>query len=429
MTKKQRLTLFRYCEEHGRPLALIVVVVFACFAPLMDGTFWNPLDFEILAEADMLARQPLAMFGHVGTFFSQPLLQMAFLGEYSLFGLNYAGYIGVNLAIHALNACLVYMLVNMLFFRPRTALLAALLFAVGVGSYGKVLLAVAQLELLLLAFFHLLVLYVFIRNDYRAEGRVRSPYFVFGLVLYILAGLTKASTLSLLGCLLAYKVFFFTQRRGRPILSTDLIVFLVIGLIFQIGQARFGFRGPTILVTDAGPVSYTLISIKNIFRYLALMILPMQESSLLDAAGPLVQAVHEVRQFFYPVLMLSIISFSFFGFVFGSRPLRFFIAWTYIVLVPFSGMAADGGWLNLKHLYLASLGFCVVLSSAALGTYNLLRDRRWRRHLAFALPVVYLVGALLLAFRLDARYDAAARSPRALEMRTALETTIRGPRF
>jgi len=60
-------------------------------------------------------------------------------------------------------------------------------------------------------------------------------------------------------------------------------------------------------------VSYTLISIKNIFRYLALMILPMQESSLLDAAGPLVQAVHEVRQFFYPVLMLGIISFSFFG--------------------------------------------------------------------------------------------------------------------
>ncbi len=424
MTKKLRATLFRYCEQHGRPLALIVTVVFACFAPLADGTFWNQPDFEILFEAGMLAHQPLAMFGHLGTYFSQPLLQIAFLGEYALFGLNYTPYIVVNLAIHALNACLVYLLVNMLFFRPRMALLAALMFAVGVGSYGKALLSVVQLEVLLLAFFHLLVLYVFIRNDFRAEGRVRSPYFLFGLALYVLAGLTKASTLSLLGCLLAYKVFFFSHRRGRPILSTDLIAFLVLGLLFQIGQARFGYQGPTVLVTDAGPVSYTLLSIKNVFRYLALMIMPMQESSLLSAAGPLVQTVYELRRFFYPVLMLGIVSFSFFGFVFGSRPLRFFIAWTYIVLIPFSGMAADGGWLNLKHLYLASLGFCVVLSAAALGTFNLLRVRRWRRLLAFSLPVLYMVWAIALAYRLDARYDAAARSPGTVATRAALERAI-----
>jgi hypothetical protein len=423
-TKKPLSAFFRYYEDHGRPLALIAAVVIVCFARLADGSFWNPQDFEILMEAGVLARQPLAMFSHLGTYFSQPLLQVAFLGEYALFGLNYAPYILVNLAIHALNACLVYLLVNMLFFRPRMALLAGLLFAAGVGSYGKALLAVAQLEVLLLAFLHLLVLYLFIRNDYRAEGRVRSPYFLLGLGIYILAGLTKASTLSLLGCLLAYKVFFFSHRRGRPILSSDLIVFLVIGLFFQIGQARFGYQGPTVLVTDAGPVSYTWISIKNIFRYLALMILPMQESSLLDAAGPVVQAVYDLRRFFYPVLMLGVVSFSFFGFVFGSRPLRFFIAWTAIVLIPFSGLAADGRWLNLKHLYLASLGFCVVLSAAALGTFNLLRARRWRRLLAFILPVCYLIGAIALAYRLDARYDAVARSPQTLATRAALEQFI-----
>ncbi len=313
----------------------------------------------------------------------------------------------------------------MLFFRPRMALFAALLFATGVGSYGKALQSVAQLEALLLAFFHLLVLYLFIRNDYRAEGRVRSRSFAFGLVLYILAGLTKASTLSLLGCLLAYKVFFVSHRRGRPILSADLIVFLVLGVLFQIGQTRFGYQGPTVLVPDESPVSYTLTSIKNVFRYLALMILPMQESSLLDAAGPLVQTVFDVRRFFYPVLMLGILSFSFFGFVFGSRPLRFFIAWTYIVLIPFSGTAASGAWLNLKHLYLASLGFCVVLSAATLGTFNLLRVRRWRRLLAFVVPVIYIVGAVTLAYRLDAGYDAASRLPKAIAARTALEDAVR----
>lgn len=424
MSKKRRSAILRYWENHGRPLALIVAVVFACFARLTDGTFWNLPDFEILLEADNLVRQPLTMFGHLGTYFSQPLLQMAFMGEYALFGLDYSAYIFVNLAIHALNACLVYMLVNMLFFRPHMALLAAMLFAVGVGNYSKALLAVAQLEVLLLAFFHLLVLYLFIRNDYRSEGGVRSPTFLIGLAIYVLAGLTKASTLSLLGCLLAYKIFFVSHRRGRPILSLDLIVFLLLGLIFQVGQARFGYQGPTVLVTDAGPVSYTWISIKNIFRYLTLMILPMQESSLLAVAGPVVQTIFDVRRYVYPVMVLAIVSFSFFGFVFGSRPLRFFIAWTFIVLVPFSGMAADGGWLNLKHLYLASLGFCVVLSAASLGTYGLLRARRWRRLLAFSVPACYLVAALALAYRLDARYDAVAQSTGIKATRAALERLI-----
>jgi hypothetical protein len=122
--------------------------------------------------------------------------------------------------------------------------------------------------------------------------------------------------------------------------------------------------------------------------------------------------------------MLGVVSFSFFGVVFGSRPLRFFIAWTYIVLIPFSGMAADGGWLNLKHLYLASLGFCVVLSAAALGTFNLLRARRWRRWLAFVGPACYVVGAIALAYRLDAHYDDAARSPQTLAAKAALEHSI-----
>jgi hypothetical protein len=50
------------------------------------------------------------MFHHVGFYFSQPLLQLVFLAEYRLFGVNVAGYLAVNLAIHALNAFVVYML-------------------------------------------------------------------------------------------------------------------------------------------------------------------------------------------------------------------------------------------------------------------------------------------------------------------------------
>ncbi len=416
--------MLRYLKVHGPILLVLLVVVFVAFGHLMTGTFSDPLDLQIIQDAHLLAHDPWLMFGHIGAYFSQLLLQIAFLVEYSAFGLHYGGYIGVNLVMHTLNAFIVYMLVNLLFFRPRMALLAALLFSVGVGSYGRLLQSVTGLEGLLLGFFHLLVLYLFIRNDFRGEGRVRSWYFLMGLLFYGLAGLTKASTMSILGCLIAYKAFFYVRRGRRTILSVDLIVFLVVGLVFQIGQAQFGYRGPTVMVADAGPVSYTLTSVENIFRYLNLMLLPLQESNLLAAAGPVMHKLFEVRILVYPLLTLAIVSFSVFGFVFGNNPLRFFIAWTFITLLPFSGFSQSGRWLNLGHLYLASLGFCVTLSAGALGTFKLLAVRRWRRYLAFALPILYAAIAISLTHRLDARNRILAATPRIEALRAVAEQTI-----
>ena len=412
-------------------MLLLMAVVFAAFGLLITGDFWYPLDFEILLDAHQIAPDPWAMFGHVGAWFSQPLLQLAFLFEYRQFGLDYGGYVAVNLLLHALNAFIIYMIVNMLFHRSRLALLAATLFALGVGNYGRTLQTLAGQESLLLAFFHLLVLYLFIRNDFRRSGKLFSPYFIAGLVLYSLTGLTKASTLSLLGCLVAYKAFFFHARNRRPILSNDLLIFLAVGLLFQYGQSRWGFRTPTVVTDIEGPLVYTYLSAVNVFRYLYLMVFPLQESKLLLDAGFVVQALYQVRFVIRIMLTLAVLSFSFFGFVFGSRPLRFFIAWTYITLIPFSTQSPGASWLNLTHIYLASTGFCVVLAAGAIGCTNLLKVRRYRRLVPFLVPLLFVVTALSLNYRLDARNRAAAASPeiQALRQETVDRMQERPVRF
>ena len=408
-------------RNHGPVLALLIVVAFAAFGLLTTGDFWYPLDFEILFDAHHLAPGPWAMFGHVGAWFSQPLLQLAFLFEFRQFGLDYGGYVAVNIILHALNAFIVYMLVNMLFHRSRLALLAAVLFVLGVGNYGGTLQTLAGQESLLLAFFHLLVLYLFIRNDFRRHGKLFSPYFIAGLVLYSLTGLTKASTLSLLGCLVAYKAFFYHARDRRPVFSNDLLIFLALGLVFQYGQSRWGFRTPTVVTDIEGPLVYTYLSALNIFRYLHLMVFPLQESSLLRDAGFVVQALYQVRLVIRILLTLAVLSFSFFGFVFGSRPLRFFIAWTYITLIPFSTQAPGASWLNLTHLYLASTGFCVVLAAGTIGCTNLLKVHRRRRLIPFLVPLVFVLTALSLNYRLDARNREAAAS---LEIQALRQETV-----
>lgn len=423
----QQRTAWKVFRTHSPVLGLLLIVVYAANGWLCTGDFWHPNDFAILIDTHRLSDQPLAMFKHIGAWFSQPLLQLAFLGEFSLFKMDYGAYIAVNLLLHSLCAFVIYMLMNMLLNQWRLALLAAVLFALNVGHFGRNLQTWAGQERLLLALLHLLVLYLFIRNDFRREGRVRSPLFLIGLGLYCLTGLTKASTLSLLAGLLAYKVFFHQKRAGRPIFSNDLLVFLVVGTFFKFGQSLWGFKQPTMLTEVDSPLAYTYGSFIDLFRYLNLMVFPLQEGSVLRQAGAFLNFLHDMRMPIRALVTLAIVSFSFFGFVFGNRALRFFIAWTYITLIPFSTQTPGKHWLNVTHLYLASVGFCLVLAAGAFGCANLLRRRRWRRLVPFAVPLFFALVALALTYRLDYRNREAARSPEIQDLRQKTTELLRQP--
>ncbi|MFO7653347.1 MAG: hypothetical protein R6X25_05925 [Candidatus Krumholzibacteriia bacterium] len=409
---------------HAPVYLLLILVVFAVFGRLLTTPFWNPLDLQILAEAAQLSRDPWSMLRHLGAYFSQPILQLVFVLEYRLFGLDPAGYQAVNLFVHATNAFLVYMLVNMLFPRHRIAPLAALLFALGVGSYGKVLMGVAQLEPLLLAMMHILVLYFFIRNDFRHEGRTTSPYYLLGLLLFVLAGFTRVSYVSLLGAIVAYKALFYRQRAGRPVLDLGLLLFAAVGAVFYIAQDRWGFESPSALRAQAEPITYTWISIKNVFRYLVLMFFPLQTSSLLEDAPFWVSWLHTARSIIRVLITLAIISYSFFGFLFGNAAVRFFIAWTFITVLPFSGMPESGHWLNLTHLYVTSLGFCVILAAGVRGTSELLSRAGWRRLLPYLVPLYFVLLSLGLTYKLDERNRLQAESPTMEQLWSQLQSEI-----
>jgi len=408
-------------KYHVPILLLLLLVVFLAFNRLMSTPLFHPLDFAILQEAHSLSQDPTKMFLHLGTYFSQPLLQLAFLLEFTLFCANQVGFIAINLIIHSLNAFLVYMLVNMLLARREIAVLAALLFALQVGSYGKILMTVSYLEALLLVHLHLLVLYFLIRNDFRHQGRLSSPYFGLALGIFLVAGLTMTSTFSLLGCLLAYKFFFYKERGRRGVFSLNLMILISVGVLFYLAQHRWGYQSPVIYEDTSKPLQFTWLSFKNIFRYLNLMVFPLQPSGLLERANPIVHLVFDIRTVIRVMLTIAIISYSFFGFVFGSRAVRFFIAWTYITLLPFTGITTAADWLNLKHLYLTSLGFCVILSAGTWGTSSLLSVRKWRRLLPFLVPVTFVILALSVTYQIDDQNRRRGREPRLINFRHQIE--------
>lgn len=414
-------------EAHLPILLLLMAVVYVAFSGTLSTPLWNPLSFEILHDAELLSRDPGVMFRHGGSLVSQPMLQLLFLAQYRLFGLDPFGYHVVSLLVHVLNSFLVYLLVNMLFPRRRMAVLASLLFASTVGSYGKVLLSLSSHEALVLAHLYLLVLYCLIRNDFRHGGRVRSRWFWAAIALYALAGLTAQATFSLLGCLLAYKYFFHAARGRRAVLSIDLLVLITISVLFLVARHRFGQPPPIAFTEGEGPLRFTWISVKNIFRYLTLMLFPLQHSPLLQRADSIVYAMYEARTVIRIFLALAIISFSFFGIVFGGQSIRFFIAWTYITVLPFTGIDVHGQWLNLRYLYLVALGFCVILAAGAVGCSDLLARHRFRRFVPYLVPLAFVIGALSVTYQLDQQNRRQAREPLAMEMRRLLDEAIASP--
>jgi hypothetical protein len=147
------------------------------------------------------------------------------------------------------------------------------------------------------------------------------------------------------------------------------------------------------------------------------MFFPLQKSPMLESAPTIIVWLYYARTVIRFALTIAIVSYSFFGFVFGSRAIRFFIAWTYITLLPFTAHTADGKWLNLNHLYLASLGFCVVIAAGTVGCSSLLARAGRRRFVPYAAPAVMVAVALGLTYQLDYKYKARAASTPSEQLR------------
>jgi len=117
------------------------------------------------------------------------------------------------------------------------------------------------------------------------------------------------------------------------------------------------------------------------------------------------------------VTFLCILSYSVFGFIFGNRTIRFFIAWTYITVLPFCFFDFPRDWLNIRYLYLVSIGFIMILSSGTVLASRLLYQRAWRRFIPYALPLFFVFLSQFIIQHLDKNYERLAKSPPIRQMK------------
>lgn len=395
----------------------LVALSFAFYWRILNNPFWDPEDFNFLRTAILDAGNPSRLFAANAAERFHPVPLLFFQLEYRIFGLNPTGYYAVNLLVHAFNAILVDLLVMVLLGDRRIARLASVFFVLGVGSYGKAIMFVAGIENLIITTLYLLILNLYIRNDLNEKGRVLSPRYVLVLLLFLLASYARPTAFSLVLGLLAYKVFFRTARgTDRKLLEPNLVILVVGAVLFWILRELSGATDFSHELAGAQPWTFTVRFLGNMVNYIIHMFFPLHVSHLVTMGNPVVRALYDAAPFIRWFIGLSILSYGFFGFVFGNRALRFFITWTFISILPFSALSFPDDWLNIRYLYQVSIGFNFILASGTIYTMDLLHRRRWRRFIPCAAPMLFVLLSFYIMTKLDQKYERERHDPRVRSM-------------
>jgi 4-amino-4-deoxy-L-arabinose transferase-like glycosyltransferase len=394
------------------------------FALVRDNTFWQYGDYLYLKQAididqswqEILKSAPNQPF--------QPLIKLIFYLEYSAFGLDAWRYYLFNIFVHALNAFLVYFLIMTLLKDRTIAVLSAVLFACAVGNYGKAVMVVSGISDLIITMLTLLTLLLYFKNELQKGGKATSVWFFATVFCFSLSLLTKATSFSILGCMLAFN-FFFRAETKKSLFHRNFIILTVVAMASII--IKFSFLHDPFATQDLQLFS------PNFFRYfgsyLVRMVFPIHVSSLVTHSGPVVQFIYNLATEIRVITFLIILSYSLFGFVFGNRAIRFFIMWTYITVLPFCFFEFPRDWLNIRYLYLVSVGFIMILAAGTVLASRLLYQRAWRRFLPYALPLLFVGLSQFIISHLDRNYEASAAAPPMQQMIAELEVLREQARF
>jgi tetratricopeptide (TPR) repeat protein len=399
------------------PAVLIALATGIVYANFLGNGF-------SIDDGDLIEKNPwIRDLGNVATFFAsdywepalkaglyRPITTLSYALNFAVSGGDPAGYRLLNLALHTLNAVLVWLLARRLVGSELVAAGAALLFAThAVHVEAVVGVSAGRPELLAACFFLAALLGHALRE--RKPGRPGKILLAGSLFLYGLALLSKESAVTLLGVLVLYDTIRASEREprlGRRLahvmrsrLTTTYAGYLAVTAVYLATRwlaLRDGDALPPAIAMDnplveLGFLPRTLSALDVAWRYVGMLVFPWKLSydysydqipllhSLLEARSLLVLAATLALGWIW---LRSFARSDRLGFALGFSFISFAIASNLIVPI--------GTIMGERLVYLPSVGFCL---AAAIGlealSQRLFRSRK-QRDAAFGVAVAILVA-------------------------------------
>ncbi len=401
-------------------IAIVYVIYLAIstaiYAPLFDNLFRDE-DFAHLLNSSRKASlseviKPTPLFAS-----ERPGALSFFYLEYQLFKLNSAAYLVFNFLLHVMISLLAWRAFLDLGMDREAAVLGALLFVLGYGHYGKQLIWANDGGPLLAVLLTLLTISAAIRwvgknaaeeDERQGRNRIVYPIAVIGLLLVgsTIHEFTLFTPLFLIMIIYAYP--------GR---AYKLILRIMPLLIPWLMWLAFFSRPNTLhqLITDgvlrAGP--YLLL-------YFGFFLAPIQESVLVNDSSFLGMVAAAATPIRFAAGLLLLITLAV---VFGKsgnktgNPLRITVGWLFIAILPFCFVRLPEGYLELRHLYYASIPYCGLVGCALSHCFK-------AEKLRVKIIAAVLLLLISLAGKLEHRYDAESRSAANMKQIDLLHETI-----
>ncbi len=425
-------------------LLLIAVISVAVYSNSFSNSFHfddqhfiveNPYIQDLRNIPSFFLSPEHSSFEKIFTSHYRPLLVTSYAMNYALGGLRPEGYHVVNLLFHVGSAFLVYLIVDaMLSGNFYIALTAALVFAVHPFN-SEVVNYITARSSVMCTFFYLLSFYFWIgfrseklevRSEKIIDGSQKKSYFLlltsnfylFSLLSFLLAILTKEIAITLPVVLFLYDFYFHRQQDGKnrhPAPSSSrylphlpyIILIIVPYLLYRISV--YGS------ITGGGTRDYLanfLTQPKVLLKYIQLMFVPsgltIEHNIRLSASLSDITVILS----FASILIILFIAYLLFRMGRMGREWRmvsFFILWFFITLLPTT-------IIPLNAVLQENRGYLAGVMSAVIAGWALSRLKR--RYIFPGLALLVLVLSVLTFNRnfawkddLSLWSDAVAKSP------------------
>lgn len=400
-------------------LFLVVLLGFFAYSNTFDVPFQfddqiniveSPIvrDLGRLGDPDSLNAPHMKMAAR-----NRPVGYLTFAFNYSLHGLDVTGYHIFNLAVHLVNAILVYLFFVCMFRTPlleasalksnprHVALFAALLFVSHPVQTQAVTYIVQRLASLA-TMFYLLTLVAYLKYRLSERRGHQYSFYALSLIAAVLAMKTKeiAFTLPIMAAICEFMFFSDTVKRRLlrllPLLLTMLVIpATILASGIASGEAIGGLGEVARLQTSMPRLEYLFTEFRGIVTYLRLLVLPVNQ--VLDYGYPVFASFADPEVYLSFLFLLSIAAMGIYLLVRSRRAepaLRMVslgIFWFFVTLSVESSFIPIRDVIFEHRLYLPSVGFFVSVVAAV---FAFVRQDRARKAVSALLVGVCLVLAV-----------------------------------
>ena len=368
-------------------LALLILV------PSFDNPFRED-DFVFLrhVEDHGFSRELVAPTQNFA--FYRPGAAALFSLEHVLFGDRSGLYILANFLMHCGISLLLLRLLVMVGFGGLVAALAAGLYVVGVGSFGKQVMwasAGGGIAATLLVMAALVSLVSSTRG-----GQLWSTRTIPGWI-----ALAVSPAFHEVGILAPVLIILFGHPSGpagtpnldrrRLMLWYALLVFpAAVWASVRIALADSYAGYGTDMATPAG-------FFFNLIKYPGFMLVPLQPSTALADAPSVLEILAQYSGALHGVIGLGVFIACVRAVVRGNIQVKVLCAWLYLALFPYCLVALPEGWLELRYTYFAAIPLCALIAITV--------TRRLPKRIAIAIVILFVIQAALVQTVLERKYD------------------------